>query len=201
MEDKQLQSELQSIRHLMERSTKFISLSGLSGMLAGCYAIGGALLADYYMKQFSGDPARLQHILILIAVLVLVAAIGTAYYLSRRNARRAGQRVWNPASQGLFRAMLIPLLTGGTFVGIAVWHQYYSFIVPAFLIFYGLALVAGGQFTFRDFRGLGYVQIVLGLLALAFPGYDLVFWLIGFGFFHLLYGSVMYFKYERKRRG
>lgn len=201
MEDKQLQSELQSIRHLMERSTKFISLSGLSGILAGCYAIGGAILADYYMKHFSLDHASLQNILILIAVLVLVAAIATAYYLSRRNAARAGKSVWNPASQGLFRAMLVPLLTGGGFVVIAVWQQHYSFIVPAFLIFYGLALVAGGEYTFRDFRGLGYVQVVLGLLALAFPGHDIIFWLVGFGFFHLLYGSVMYFKYERKRRG
>jgi len=199
MEEKQLQSELQSIRHLMERSTKFISLSGLSGILAGCYALLGGGAAYYFSKIYSQEPGLLQIYLNIIGILVLFSAIGTAYYLSNRNAKRAGQKVWNPASQGLFRAMAVPLLTGGLVVVILLWQQHYAFIVPSFLIFYGLALVAGGQFTFRDFRGLGYVQIMLGLLALALPGNDLLFWLLGFGFFHLLYGSVMYFKYERRK--
>lgn len=199
MENKQIQTELQSIRHLMERSTKFISLSGLSGILAGCYAIIGGCVAKFLMDQYTHDVPLLQVYLILTASLVLIVAIGTAYFLSRKNAKRAGQQVWNPASQGLFRAMLIPLLTGGVFVLIALIKQHYEFIVPAFLIFYGLALVAGGQFTIRDFRALGYIQIGLGLLALFLSGNDLLFWLIGFGFFHLLYGSVMYFKYERRK--
>jgi len=199
MEEKQLQAELQSIRHLMERSTKFISLSGLSGILAGCYAILGGGAAYYFTKTYPQDPGILLIYLIITGVLVLLAAIGTAYYLSSSNARRAGQKVWNPASQGLFRAMAVPLLTGGFVVAILLWQQHYAFIIPSFLIFYGLALVAGGQFTFRDFRALGYIQIVLGLIALAMPGHDLLFWLLGFGFFHLLYGSMMYFKYERRK--
>src|SRR5690554_6367063 len=199
MEEKQLQSELQSIRHLMERSTKFISLSGLSGILAGCYALLGGGAAYYFSKIYSQEPGLLQIYLNIIGILVLFSAIGTAYSLSNRNAKREGQKVWNPASQGLFRAMAIPLLTGGLVVVILLSQRYYAFIVPSFLILFRLSMMPGGQFSFWDFRGLGYVQIMLGLLALALPGNYLMFWLLGFGVFHFLYGSVMYFKYERRK--
>jgi hypothetical protein len=70
-------------------------------------------------------------------------------------------------------------------------------VSSATLIFYGLALVAGGQYTFSDVKWLGYCEIILGLLTAWLPGYGFVFWVIGFGILHILYGSIMHFKYKQ----
>jgi hypothetical protein len=70
-------------------------------------------------------------------------------------------------------------------------------IASALLIFYGLALVAGSEFTYTEVKWLGIAEILLGLIALCIPAYGLLLWAIGFGLLHILYGSIMYFKYER----
>lgn len=207
MNQEQLQSELLSIRHLMERSVKFISLSGLSGILAGCYALIGAALGYREVYGFSSkvgyrdnyvteDSVLLK--LVIIALVVLLLSIGTAVWLSARKARKQGQGIWNPASRGLLKAVGVPLVTGGLFVLVMIARGTYGLIAPACLIFYGLALVAGSQYTYRDVKGLGILQIVLGLLAACLPGYGLVFWSLGFGALHILYGFIMYFKYDRR---
>jgi len=56
MENKSVHQNLESIRQLMERSVKFVSLSGLSGILAGIYALIGAVLA--YREIYSGRVVR-----------------------------------------------------------------------------------------------------------------------------------------------
>lgn len=190
-------SEIQSIRLLMERSVKFLSLSGLAGILAGVYALIGAFFASKIGQNGAGQPEAM--FLLLVAVLVLILAVGTAFLLSKRKAQTAGQQIWNPASKALFQAMLPPLLAGGMVSLIAIWQGYFQMIIPALLVFYGLSLVAGGQFTFSTIKGLGWLLILTGLVALILPGHDLLFWCIGFGFFHILYGSLIFFKHERKR--
>lgn len=184
----------------MERSAKFISLSGLSGILAGCYALVGASIAHQILQR-TVDRDELIVQLGFIAAIVLVAAVLTAVLLSTRRAHKAGKSVWNPASRALLQAMIVPLITGVAIVGIAIWQGYDTLVIPAFLIFYGLSLIGGGQFTYNAIRGLGMVMVITGLIAFAIPGYDLIFWSIGFGVFHLLYGSLIYFKHERKGRG
>ncbi len=207
MNHEQLQSELLSIRHLMERSAKFISLSGLSGILAGCYALVGAALAYRAVYGFSSKVGYRDHYvteeevlvkLIVIASAVLFLSVGTAVWLSARKARKQGQGIWNPASRGLLKAVGVPLVTGGLFVLVMIARGTYGLVAPACLIFYGLALVSGGQYTYRDVKGLGLLQVVLGLLAAGFPGYGIIFWSLGFGLLHILYGFIMYFKYDRR---
>lgn len=206
MENRDIQSELLSIRSLMERSAKFISLSGLSGILAGIYALIGAGVGyklvygsrsafgfrDHYVTD---GPILVQ--LVAVAAAVLSAALGTAVFLSLQKAKKQGRHIWNPASKGLLKAAGIPLVTGGLFILIMVARGLFGLIAPACLIFYGLALVAGSQYTYSAVKWLGLLQLLLGLLAACFPGYGLVFWTIGFGFLHIIYGTVMYVKYDR----
>lgn len=207
MDNKQLGAELHSIRSLMERSAKFISLSGLSGILAGFYALAGAGAAYLilhrthrllpYPYNLPTAPSVLWQ-LTGIGVAVLVAAVVTALLLSRRKARALGQQVWNPASKGLLRAVAYPLVAGGLLVLILVARGWFGFVAPACLVFYGLALVAGSRYTYRVVEWLGIMQLALGLLAAAFPGYGLLFWSLGFGVLHIVYGAIMHVKYDRR---
>ena len=206
MEDKEIYTELHSIRNLMERSAKFISLSGLSGILAGIYALIGAWLG---YRIVYGDSTSLdvrdQYLpeeatiikLFFIALAVLVLSIISGLVLTLRKAARKQQNVWNPSSKKLLVNMAIPLFTGGIFILILMLRGYYGVIAPVSLLFYGLALVAASHYTFVDVKWLGIMEIILGLTGALFPGYGIIFWSIGFGLLHIIYGSIMHFKYDR----
>jgi hypothetical protein len=204
MEDKEIYNEIHSIRNLMERSTKFISLSGLSGVMAGVYALIGAAVGReiiahaYAIRQIPTYTADITIPLFIVAVGVLVLSIGTGILLTVRKARKKGLSVINPSSKALLVSGGIPLFTGGLFVIILLGHGYFGIISSACLIFYGLALVAASAHTFSDVKWLGVFEILLGLLALLRPGYGLYIWAFGFGVLHILYGTIMHFKYDRK---
>jgi hypothetical protein len=206
MEEKDVRNELASIRSIMERSSKFISLSGLSGILAGIYALIGAYVA--YRLIYKG-PARIYDslsvgtypetitYLVIIAVAVLTASLITGYILSSRQAKRKGQAIWGKISQTLLFHMATPLITGGLLIIILLSRGYYGIVTPSTLIFYGLSLISASNFTFSDVKYLGILEIILGLIAACFPGYGLLFWAIGFGVLHIIYGSMMYLKYDK----
>lgn len=202
MEEKDLVAEISSIRNIMERSTRFISLSGLSGVMAGIYAMVGAYLA--YKLLYMGDDSAtrvgydevIRDQLFLLAVVVLAFSISTGILLTVRKANRKGQSVWNQSSRSLLINGAIPLVTGGVFVLILMSRGYFGVISSACLIFYGLALVSASQYTFGDVKWLGLLEIALGLAAAALPGWGLLFWAIGFGVLHIIYGTVMHFKYD-----
>lgn len=217
MEDKKIHDDLAAIRSVMERSSKFISLSGLSGILAGVYALLGAWGA-YYFVYGHGNPRYYYAInvglnerairildtypgeigfLILIAVLVLVASITTGYILTKRKAKRKGQAIWGRISRSLLFYMAVPLISGGGLILILIYRGVYDIIAPSSLIFYGMALVSASNFTFTLVKYLGLCEIVLGVIAACLPGYGLLFWAIGFGVLHIIYGSMMYLKYDR----
>ncbi|HTI59149.1 hypothetical protein [Mucilaginibacter sp.] len=222
MEETELQNELASIRSIMERSSKFISLSGLSGILAGIYALIGAGIAymvinndpNYIlMKKMGDETARTHNIgllyynqadylplivkLLLIAVAVLLTSILTAVALSNRQAKRKGQQMWGSVSRSLIYHMAVPLLSGGILILILLLHHHYGIVSAASLIFYGLALFSAGTFTFADVKYLGLCEIILGLIAACLPGHGLLFWALGFGVLHIVYGARIYLKYDR----
>ncbi|WP_207425832.1 hypothetical protein [Pedobacter sp. SYSU D00535] len=206
MKENDIYSELSSIRHLMERSTKFISLSGLSGILAGIYALIGAFIG-YKMVYTPNSRMRFRDVyvndplvwwpLLLVALVILVLSLSTGLWLTVRQARKTGESAWNPVSRRLLLNMAVPLITGGLLILILLFRGYYGIVSSACLVFYGLALVAGSQYTFSDVKWLGLCEILLGLLAALLPGYGLLFWVIGFGVLHILYGSIMHFKYNQ----
>lgn len=204
MEEKDIYNELSSIRNLMERSTKFISLSGISGILAGLYALIGAFMAYklvYPSPQYLGDSFTVSKTtlvqLLLIAFGVLIFSICTGIWLTMRQANKKGENTWNPVSRRLIYNMSIPLLTGGLFILILLYKEQFGILAPASLIFYGLALISASHYTFSDIKWLGICEIVLGLLAVAFQAYGILFWAVGFGVLHILYGSMMHFKYKQ----
>lgn len=206
MKQEDIYSELSSIKNLMERSTKFISLSGLSGILAGIYALIGAFVGyrliytsssnSFYRQFVINDPSIVLKV-IIIATSVLILSIITGIFLTVRKANKKKQSFWNPISKRLLAAMLLPLVIGGLYTFILIFQGNYSLISSSTLIFYGLALVSASQFTFDDVKWLGILEIILGLLAAFFSGFGLIFWTIGFGILHIIYGSIMHFKYDR----
>ncbi len=210
MKENDIQHDLASIRSLMERSSKFISLSGFSGVLAGIYALIGAAIAyfmlyDGHSRMYSIHESPATAIfedvilvkLITTAAVVLVFSVATGMILTYQKARRKNQPIWGKASKDLLYSMLVPLLSGGFLIMILLYRGYYGVVAPASLIFYGLALIGASNFTFTDVRFLGLCDVALGLIAACLPGYGLVFWALGFGVLHIVYGSVMYFKYDR----
>ncbi len=198
--------DISQIRHIMERSSNFISLSGLSGILAGIYALIGAWFAYrvVYIEQ-SILSAREVYIdehgtilkLTVIAGIVLILAITTGIYLTAKKSGKTPFSFSDAGFRNLLTNLLIPLISGGLFILILVVRGYYGIVAPSFLIFYGLALINGSKYTITEIKYLGIVEIILGLLCALLPGYGLIFWAVGFGVLHILYGSVMYFKYEK----
>lgn len=200
---------LQDIRQMMERSSRFISLSGLSGIAAGLCALVAAWIArgildvsgDYFSKH-PGDPGQLLRDILVLRLLALAAgtlcvAFFTAFLLTRRKARRDNLPVWDHTSRRLVWNVMLPVMTGALFIAGMLWQGEWRFVAPACLVFYGLALLNGSKYTLSDIRYLGYLEMILGLACLWFPGHDLVFWTAGFGVLHIVYGTMMWWKYER----
>ncbi|MEO0470613.1 MAG: hypothetical protein AAF206_13390 [Bacteroidota bacterium] len=203
--------DISELRSMMEQSTKFVSLSGLSGVSAGVVALVGAWVASTYLTGtglfrgikflFDGGyyvPARdLLLEAVLLGMAILVVAVLSASFFSIRMARKKGLPVWNKVSRRLLINLAIPLLAGAIFCVQLAYYGFIGMIAPATLIFYGLALLNAGKYTLREIRYLGITEIGLGLLGSFFVGYGIIFWALGFGVFHILYGIVMYVKYER----
>ncbi|MBA9077514.1 hypothetical protein [Rufibacter quisquiliarum] len=197
---------LKEIRSIMDRSSRFMSLSGLAGIFAGVYAFAGAGAVKWYLEKHNILARTVYTVrpnwdtilfLSAVAVTVMAATIITGIYLTTRKARKANQSLWDKQAQLMLINLFIPLAAGGFFCLVLLYHKVYFLIAPCMLIFYGLALLNGSKYTVRDIHYLGLLEIALGLLASFFIGYGLLAWTIGFGVLHILYGSIMYFKYER----
>lgn len=201
------QETLEEIKHLMERSSRFISLSGLSGVFAGLYALIGAFFAYKYLNLsgfgylagtafLNTRKAGIYPVLFADATIVLVLAIGTGIFLTTRKAKKDGNSLLDNTARKLIINLAIPLTTGGLFCLILTYQSELIYVAPSMLVFYGLALVHASGYTRHDIRYLGFAEIILGLMSLAAPGFGLLFWSLGFGVLHIAYGAYMYFKYE-----
>ena len=198
--------EISDIKRIMERSSRFISLSGLSGIAAGLCALIGAYFANNSIRQtydynhedlqLISGPEVLKTRLLLIAGMVLVAALVLAFIFTWRRARQNHLPVWDLTAKKLMWNVLIPLGAGGLFVLAMLQYNEWRFIAPGCLVFYGLALVNGSKYTLSDIRYLGYSEIILGLINTQFISSGLYFWAAGFGVLHIVYGAIMWWKYE-----
>lgn len=206
MENEKYLKDISEIKNIMDKSSRFISLSGLSGILAGIYALIGAWLA-YRTIYF--DPATLGEYenliatqpmlerLFFIAFGVLFLSVLTGIMLSARKAKKSNDSMWNASSRRLVINFLIPLASGGFFILLLIEKEMFGLVAPLTLLFYGLACVNASKYTLGDVRYLGITMIVLALLSTWFLGYGILFWALGFGVCHIFYGSLMYFKYDR----
>ncbi len=200
MESKKYLDDISEIKNMMSRSSRFLSLSGLSGILAGVYALIGAYLGYLilYPSGWKFDTYKeIQLAILAVAAGVVFLAVITAILLTFRKAKKNGEKVWDVSSRRLLANFLIPLITGGVFVLLLIRLEYWIMIAPSTLIFYGLACVNASKYTLGDVLYLGLTTIVLGLLSAYFTGYGLHFWALGFGVCHIVYGALMYFKHDR----
>lgn len=212
------------IKKMMERSSRFISLSGWSGVAAGVCALVGACVAFPYIHgNFKGlfPQDRMELIsfghgqsivqqysstfegivstpLFWIAACVFVAAFSTAFLFTYQKSKQQGIPIWGNTSKRLMVSVAIPITAAIIFVYRMIALGLFGLVAPACLLFYGLALLNASKYTFKEIRYLGLAQIVLGLVNAWEIGYGLYFWAFGFGVLHIVYGVLMWYKYERK---
>ncbi|MEP6747382.1 MAG: hypothetical protein ABJB86_06635 [Bacteroidota bacterium] len=192
---------IQDIKRIMERSSRFISLSGWSGIAAGICALGGAFAATHYISRYQQSIIQinlLEWSLLFIAAATFAAAFVSAFVFTYTRSRKEGVPVWGNTAQRLIFNTSVPLGAGAFVIYRMLQLGEYGLIAPCSLIFYGLALVNGSKYTLGEVKYLGYFQVMLGIVNLWMPGKGLYFWALGFGILHIIYGIVMWWKYERQ---
>ncbi len=202
-------SQLQEIKSMMERSSRFISLSGWSGICAGVCALVGAWFANnriesYYENEYAmhnSTPANLFIYLITLAGIVFVCAFLSAFLFTYKKSKQDAIPVWGTTARRLLWNTMLPMLIGGIFILQLMKEDQYQFVSSACLLFYGLGLVNGSKYTLGEVRYLGYTELLLGIINLFFVRHGLLFWTLGFGFCHIFYGFAMWWKYERIIKG
>jgi hypothetical protein len=204
-------TELKEIRNLMERSSRFLSLSGMAGVVVGLFAIVGVVAAYLYLGITPNTAAYYQWItspeghlnanysdfLMADVALVLFFSLLAGFWFAKRKAKKQGLPFWNAPAKRALSNLAIPIVAGAAYCLILLYHGQVAFIAPATLIFYGFALLNTSKYTLDDIGYLGVWQLVLGLLASFFIDFGLLFWAFGFGVLHMVYGIVIYFKYEK----
>ena len=199
--------DITEMRSLMERSSKFMSLSGVASIAAGVYALTGAFIA-YKIFHFNpgqlingsmqpGSLAPQLQKIIPIAIIILILAIGTAILLSSQKAAKRGEKFLSLTAMRLVKNMAVPLVTGGFLIIILVFKGLPGLLAPLSLIFYGLALYNAGDLTYKEVKSLGLIDMVLGLIGAYFWEYGFLLWILGFGVFHIIYGIYIHYRYER----
>ena len=200
---------LQQIRSIMERSARFLSLSGWSGIWAGMVALAGSVAAytqlDHYYYSYNtrggyrgSDFEMLRNKLLVLAMVIFVLAFIGGFYFTYRKNQRAGIKMWNTASRKMVINLAIPLFAGAAIILAFAFRGDWIYIAPACLIFYGLALINGSKYTVSDIKYLGLTEVLLGSIGLFIePGYGLYLWALGFGVLHIVYGIIMWRKYDQ----
>lgn len=206
-EQQDYSQDIAEIRSMMERSSKFLSLSGWAGIMAGIYALAGAWVA-WTIYGFNPDGIAWTPIepgnapdylpeLIILGLGVLVLALATAIYLSWKKADGRGERIWNVSSRRLLASVAVPMVAGGVLVLILLSEGLIGLVAPVMLLFYGLALYNASHFTISELKVYGLLLVVLGLAGAWFVEYGLLVWAIGFGAGHIIYGILIHIRHER----
>jgi hypothetical protein len=196
--------DLKEIKDIMNRSSRFISLSGLSGISAGIIALIGAYLAyqTVYTNQnylgYRSATLTTESLtqLLLIAFGTLTLAVIMVIFFTTRETKKKNQKIWDTQTKRLLINLFIPLLTGGILCLMLLFKGYVEIVAPLTLVFYGLALVNASKYTLNEIRSLGLIEIGLGLIATHYVGFGLLFWAVGFGLLHIVYGLIMHWRYK-----
>lgn len=196
MSEQDYLKDISEIKDLMNRSSRFISLSGLSGIFAGLYALIGAAVAYWLVTNSGRDylilDGKVFRLIMLDLFLIAFFSVVTAILLTTKKARKEGVKVWDSSTRRLLANFLIPLIAGGIYILIILNQNKYGQTGALMLIFYGLALINASKYTVGKIKYLGFVQIILGLICAVFPGYGFWLWVLGFGVMHIIYGTIMY---------
>ncbi|WP_304063043.1 hypothetical protein [Pedobacter glucosidilyticus] len=201
MKEKYLE-DIKEIKEIMNRSTRFISLSGWSGVSTGLIALAGVTAyfiifqkQNWLIEQPVSINATNLLYLLLIAVVTLVLSIGSAIFFTKQKVIKEKQKIWDQQSKRLLVNLSIPLVTGGLLCLLLLFKGFIGFLPALTLIFYGLALINASKYTLPELRNLGLLEIVLGLIAIQFIAYSLLLWALGFGVIQVIYGLIVQKKY------
>jgi hypothetical protein len=197
---------LKEIRSMMERSARFLSLSGWSGIWAGSVGLVGAGVAHYILQNENIDlnypigwlsySIGIVKLFALAIVVFIVALIGGYYFTYRKN-KKAGVSIWNSASKKMIINLGIPFAAGAVVILAFIMNGDWQYVSSGCLIFYGLSLINGSKYTVSDIKYLGLLEVIAGCIGLFIsPGYGLYLWAFGFGVLHIVYGVIMWRKYE-----
>lgn len=204
-------ADLKEIRKMMETSSKFLSLSGLSGVSAGVIALIGSTVAWLLLSDFSNKGLHymalgtvdsevqiLELKLVLVAISILVLAIGFGFLFTYLASKRKQENLFTPIAFKLAWSLALPLVFGGLFTILLFLKGFYVLIGPSTLIFYGLSLLNASKYVHPEIKYLAICQMILSLLSVQFIEFSLYFWAFGFGVLHIIYGLIMYLKYDKK---
>ena len=197
--------DISDIRNLMEQQSKFLSLSGLSGVSAGLVALLGTVAGWFFIGQPSDFGASgvdvpasdLVRFFVRVAFMVLVLALGFAVLFSLRMAKKRKLPVWNRSAKRMLVSLGIPLVVGAVFGMMQLTRMELAWVPATSLLFYGMALLNASKYTVPEIRLLAISELVIGWCCAAWYEYSLLFWGLGFGVLHVVYGIMMYFRYER----
>ena len=105
MSEQDYLKDISEIKDLMNRSSRFISLSGLSGIFAGIYALIGAAVAWWLVANSGREylilDGQVFRLILLDLFLIAFLSVITAIYLTTRKARKNGEKVWDTSSRRL----------------------------------------------------------------------------------------------------
>ena len=175
---------LRVIRQVMERSTKYSTLSGLSGVLVGLTAIVG-VAATRSVRDIYDHPLRLA----LIWLIVLAVAVGIDFVRNKRRAARVGKQVVSPLGAHILVAALPAFFAGAVLTAFFALHHLLFYVWGAWMLCYGLAICAVGLFSVRPVSYLGMAFALAGALTLFLQAPDpLAMMALTFGGFHIAYG-------------
>ncbi|MFL5809552.1 MAG: hypothetical protein ACJ749_08515 [Flavisolibacter sp.] len=209
-EQNQHLDSLRDIKKLMETSSRFISLSGLSGVAAGVCALVAAFIARVQINESVNRPGVSEYArsdegytsaesnLVLLAALTFIVAFCLAFLFTYLRSKKTGVPIWGHVARKVMISVSVPMIMGGLVIWRMLDFGIYGFIAPVCLLFYGFGLINASKYTFSEIRYLGYGQIILGAINLWMPGYGLYFWALGFGVLHIVYGFLMWWKNERQ---
>lgn len=200
MENKDQLEALNDIRRMMNRSVRFLSLSGLSGVSAGIYALIAGILAYRHIgKSFSYHVYSMENVsyFVVLGIVTLILAVITALFFTYKKTKKENVKLWNEASKTALINMSIPLIIGAIFCLALIKHGFIGFLIPTALVFYGLSLISVSKNSLELIKTLGFIEVILGLTNAFFIGYGILFWMIGFGIFHIVYGIYMYYKFDK----
>jgi MFS family permease len=200
MENKEALNTLNDIKEMMERSSKFKAISGLSIIIIGILAS----LVSAYIYFFLGDyhintPAKWRTT-IIVAFCLLVVAFLTVFFMAFLKAKRHNLRfTFDTTMRRLLLNFFTPMVAGGLLCAALLMQQHYGLVSSITLIFYGLALINSSYFSYHELRYLGYAELALGLIDCFLVDYAVLTWFLGFGVLHIVFGIIFMLKYERRK--
>lgn len=199
MEREEALDRIAEIQRVMERATRYTLLPGGAAIVGGLMVLAGCALSWWMVRSL--DFAAMLQLSVagqagfcLLWFVIGVAGIVLEAVLTARAARReglsTGGRSTRLALVSLSPSVLVAMLLTYTFlIPIEPRPEEVQYIVPVWMMLYGVGVCSVGQFSIRAPRLLGSAFIAAGALALLFfRDCGLVAAALSFGLLHVLFG-------------